>query len=1078
MVVPQDAAAYTLNDIIIVEGDLNNTGTLTAVNNKTDAANYTTRLILGTHPARMGATTETDTWVRMGTTTPSLVDLIIVDEDILTTPTALKLSVDGQNIQADWTAPSFGTSTGYRVEWDTATTGWDLIPGTQKANVSGGTNTTHKITSGLNANTRYYVRIIAAKDGYDESSPSDVKDTTTHGASTVDYDADNDGLIEVATTTQLNAMRWDLDGDGVVDDAAFATDYNTAFPNAEANMGCNEGVVTIQSGTGNPACTGYELAADLDFDTGTAGDRTDDTYYNSGAGWLPIGDGTTAYTAKFDGNNDTDASGDGGPYTITNLHVNATSSTGTSYAGLFGVIGSGATVSNVALTKVDVAGTTSGIASGDAVYAGALAGKSSGAITESWSLGEVKAHATGTTTSNVVSAYAGGLVGWNDGTIRSTYSRAAVTAASHAYSSGYAGGLVGRNSLGKTIAASYAAGDVTANRGADTGTANNSSHAGGLVGDNSGTITASYATGDGATVGKDTYTGGLAGSHGGTITASYSLGKQSATALNGGSAITGGLVGGGFLTAVITNSYWDKTTSGITTGSKGVGKTTSELQTPTTTAGIYASWDVDVDGDSTNDDPWHFGTSSQYPALHYGSHVLTKQRASTTIAAAPTTIWERDSSRLSRSTSTDVTATLSHAWEDDLTVTLPTPVAGLYTLSTTTITFAAGTTTPSRAVTMTAVDDTIDQVSPDSRSVSISTTTIDSYVVALNVTTPTITINDDDNVHKVTGVTAQRVGNSTTTARISWNVATGTDAYKVQWKSGTESYDSSRQVVVSGHTATTTVVTGLTPGTAYTFRVIGAATGELDAPPSDPAFLSPGTDYDTDDDGMIEVANLAQLDAIRYDLDADGAPSSGNEAAYATAFPAAASVMGCNEDVLPVANRGCIGYELRADLDFDTGTAGDRTDDTYYNSGAGWEPIGAATTTPYTGNFDGNADTDASGDGGPYTISNLFIDRTSGSYAGLFAYLNGTGKTFEDVALPNVDVTFNASSTANVYTGGLAGRIGSGVAVSDSYTTGRVRAGESASDPSPSTPARAPPTSAGWWATWSAASPPVTPSPT
>ena len=68
-------------------------------------------------------------------------------------------------------------------------------------------------------------------------------------------------------------------------------------------MGCNESAVNIASNntTGNPPCTGYELSASLDFDTGTAGDRTDDRYYNSGAGWDPIGGGAAAYTAKFDG---------------------------------------------------------------------------------------------------------------------------------------------------------------------------------------------------------------------------------------------------------------------------------------------------------------------------------------------------------------------------------------------------------------------------------------------------------------------------------------------------------------------------------------------------------------------------------------------------------------------------------------------------------------------------------------------------------------------------------------------------------------------------------------------------------
>ena len=31
--------------------------------------------------------------------------------------------------------------------------------------------------------------------------------------------------------------------------------------------------------------------------------------------------------------------------------------------------------------------------------------------------------------------------------------------------------------------------------------------------------------------------------------------------------------------------------------------------------GIYADWNVDVDGDGNADDPWSFGTSSEYPTL-------------------------------------------------------------------------------------------------------------------------------------------------------------------------------------------------------------------------------------------------------------------------------------------------------------------------------------------------------------------------------------------------------------------------------------------------------------------------------
>ena len=38
-----------------------------------------------------------------------------------------------------------------------------------------------------------------------------------------------------------------------------------------------------------------------------------------------------------------------------------------------------------------------------------------------------------------------------------------------------------------------------------------------------------------------------------------------------------------------------------------------------------------------------------------------------------------------------------------------------------------------------------------------------------------------------------------------------------------------------------------------------------------PVAVAAGTrDYDVDDDGLIEVGNLAQLDAVRYDLNGDG----------------------------------------------------------------------------------------------------------------------------------------------------------------------------------------------------------------
>ena len=304
--------------------------------------------------------------------------------------------------------------------------------------------------------------------------------------------------------------------------------------------------------------------------------------------------------------------------------------------------------------------------------------------------------------------------------------------------------------------------------------------------------------------------------------------------------------------------------------------------------------------------------------------------------------------------------------------------------------------------------------------------------------TPTLTIKDDDLLAKPTGVKVSLDGAK---ARVDWTAVTSATGYTVQWSTSSAFTGTPSSATVTGQSTTNhSITTGLTSGTEYHFRVIAAATGYDDSAPSDSVSATPTTgnvDYDADNDGLIEVSNLAQLNAIRWDLDGNGVASSGNQTNYDTAFPNAEDNMGCNESAVTIAsndtgNPACTGYELSANLDFDTNTAGDRTDDTYYNSGNGWDPIGGVSGSTYTSNFNGNT----------YTISNLFIDRSSGSYAGLFAYLNGgSGTTVQNLSLVNVDVTLNTSTGSSVHVGGLAGRVGDGgVTLEDSYTTGRVRA--------------------------------------
>ena len=55
---------------------------------------------------------------------------------------------------------------------------------------------------------------------------------------------------------------------------------------------------------------------------------------------------------------------------------------------------------------------------------------------------------------------------------------------------------------------------------------------------------------------------------------------------------------------------------------------------------------------------------------------------------------------------------------------------------------------------------------------------------------------------------------------------------------------------------------------------------------------SPG-DYDSDNDGFIEVSNASQLNAMRWDLDGDGTPATANQSGYTAAFPNPQDGMGC-----------------------------------------------------------------------------------------------------------------------------------------------------------------------------------------
>ena len=407
-----------------------------------------------------------------------------------------------------------------------------------------------------------------------------------------EYDVDNDGLIDVRNLAQLDAMRYDLDGDGLL--ITDTTAYDAAFPRpASGSMGCP-----------NDACTGYELADNLSFDTNGNGEiGTGDQFWNGGAGWVPIGNSSSPFNATFDG----------AGFSISNLYINRDD---TSNIGLFGVADAGSTIRQVSLTSVKVLGRS---------QVGGLVGynRNGAEVLSSYSTGNVEGHddvgglvGRNQHNGNIVASFsdgsvaafnenAGGLVGanYNDATISASYANASVNGNTHV------GGLLGRNYTNATISASYATGDV-----------DGLSAVGGLVGENdSATVAASYATG--RTSGTGGLVGGLVGynTNGGAITASYAVGS-----VRGTGDRVGGLVGLTQSDGTTTASYWDVQTSGQTDSDGGEPKTTSQLQSPTGYAGIYADWNVDLDNIDLDDDlatggddPWDFRTSREYPAIKY-----------------------------------------------------------------------------------------------------------------------------------------------------------------------------------------------------------------------------------------------------------------------------------------------------------------------------------------------------------------------------------------------------------------------------------------------------------------------------
>jgi len=183
------------------------------------------------------------------------------------------------------------------------------------------------------------------------------------------------------------------------------------------------------------------------------------------------------------------------------------------------------------------------------------------------------------------------------------------------------GGLVGENS--GTVSNSYSTGSVSGNVdvgglvGWNHGTVDKcysissvtgNEDVGGLVGLNAGSLSNSSSTASAS--GSDHQVGGLIGGNSGTVDNSYSTGGVT------GNWSVGGLVGANGGT--VNNSFWDTETSGQSTSDGGTGKNTMEMQDITTFSG--AGWDIVAVASADDRDTgyiWNIVNGVTYPFLNW-----------------------------------------------------------------------------------------------------------------------------------------------------------------------------------------------------------------------------------------------------------------------------------------------------------------------------------------------------------------------------------------------------------------------------------------------------------------------------
>ncbi len=358
-----------------------------------------------------------------------------------------------------------GPGSGYTIYQSTANN--KIVVLAPNIEISGGER-------GNNTNTVSTPTVDIPADIY--TSPQDITLATTTSGATIYYTTDGSdptssstpysSPINIFTTTTLKAIAIKS---GMTDSGIFNRDYifiSEPFAGGSGTVDDPYQVATSNQLNNIRYLLNKHFIQVNDIDLNIAP-------YNTGTGFIPIGDSLSIFSGTFSG----------GGYTISNLYINAS---GVTYVGLFGIIGGAydTTIQNLKLINVNIYSVND--------HVGALVGASIGANITNCS-------STGSVTGN---DYVGGLVGNDQGYVSNSWSSASV------FGHDYVGGLIGiGNSSSENN--SYARGNVTGN-----------DYVGGFAGNKQGaTWNDNYSTGLVTGVGSNV--GGFVGNNNYIINDSY-----------------------------------------------------------------------------------------------------------------------------------------------------------------------------------------------------------------------------------------------------------------------------------------------------------------------------------------------------------------------------------------------------------------------------------------------------------------------------------------------------------------------------------------------------------------------------